>query len=424
MAGDELNRSDLASILRNPLVNRCVWWKDLGLELEIEKHVIDRIGQDFCEMTENCKRELIDWWLMNGLRPTWQKLYDAIARANSWHDSPGNEGRLATEAVDRLEKFLGNWDDENEKVVYKHDRFERELRYQEEWLSTLRSVDDENEEWKRTEAGIRRENIKQALELGSNYLASSFVKEFLRNKGITNFSYFNDQAIEGMLHRALMDTSIDRETQKMVPMYKEVKDHRKEIQGLQHKVDELKEQLVQRSTAYKKIKTFLENAHVNQEEIQKLRERIKITDDAIKRCERVKWKCNDYYNSVHANFQCRHNELDDFIQFLTKTIELMEKFQPQVTKAIHDAVRGAAVGAVVGAAVGTVVLPIPILGTVIGASLGAGMGAGVGWLVGHQDTSNRLTDKDAEREIRMYNNTVQRGLSERDRITALLAEKS
>ena len=51
---------ELVNILNAPAVVRTNDWKDVGLELGIQKHVLDRIDRDCRGLINDCKREMFD----------------------------------------------------------------------------------------------------------------------------------------------------------------------------------------------------------------------------------------------------------------------------------------------------------------------------------------------------------------------------
>lgn len=69
---------NLVYILNAPAVVRINCWKDVGLELGVEKHVLDRIDRDCRGLTNDCKREMFNYWLNNDFQPSWEKVSHAV----------------------------------------------------------------------------------------------------------------------------------------------------------------------------------------------------------------------------------------------------------------------------------------------------------------------------------------------------------
>ena len=51
---------------------------DLSWEL---RNMLDRIDRDCRGRTNDCKREMFDYWLKNGLQPSWDKVSHAVNTA-------------------------------------------------------------------------------------------------------------------------------------------------------------------------------------------------------------------------------------------------------------------------------------------------------------------------------------------------------
>ena len=69
---------NLQNILNVPAVVRTNDWEDVGLELGVEKYVLDRIERDCRGRTNDCKREMFSYWLRNDLQPSWEKVSHAV----------------------------------------------------------------------------------------------------------------------------------------------------------------------------------------------------------------------------------------------------------------------------------------------------------------------------------------------------------
>ena len=71
---------ELVNILNASAVVRTNAWKDVGLELGLEKHVLDRIDRECRGLINDCKREMFSYWLKND-QPSWDKVSGAVKRA-------------------------------------------------------------------------------------------------------------------------------------------------------------------------------------------------------------------------------------------------------------------------------------------------------------------------------------------------------
>ena len=99
---------ELVNILNAPAVERTNEWKDVGLELGVEKHVLDRIDKDFRGLINDCKREMFDYWLKNGLHPSWDNVSRAVNTARRRLDGASHQlsSTVASTTADVLGKPL------------------------------------------------------------------------------------------------------------------------------------------------------------------------------------------------------------------------------------------------------------------------------------------------------------------------------
>ena len=98
----------LRNILNVPAVVRTNDWKEVGLELGIEKYVLDRIDRDCRGLINDCKREMFDYWLRNDLiHKSWEKVSRAVNTAKSRLDGASHKlsSTQASTTVDVLGKL-------------------------------------------------------------------------------------------------------------------------------------------------------------------------------------------------------------------------------------------------------------------------------------------------------------------------------
>ena len=98
---------NLVNILNAPAVVRTNYWEDVGLELGVEKHVLDRIDKDYRGRTNDCKREMFDYWLRNGLHNSWEKVSRAVNTVRRRLDGTSHQlsSTQASTTVDVLGKL-------------------------------------------------------------------------------------------------------------------------------------------------------------------------------------------------------------------------------------------------------------------------------------------------------------------------------
>ena len=99
---------ELRNILNAPAVVRTNDWKDVGLELGVEKHVLDRIDKDFRGQINDCKREMFSYWLEDDLQASWKKVSGAVNTARRRLDGASHQLSLtvASTTADVLGKPL------------------------------------------------------------------------------------------------------------------------------------------------------------------------------------------------------------------------------------------------------------------------------------------------------------------------------
>ena len=83
---------ELGNVLNAPAVVRINEWKELGLELGVEKHVLDRIDRECRGLINDCKTEMFDCWLEDDLQASWEKVNRAVRTvSNRSHKSEWKE---------------------------------------------------------------------------------------------------------------------------------------------------------------------------------------------------------------------------------------------------------------------------------------------------------------------------------------------
>ena len=98
----------LVNVLNAPAVVRTNEWKDVGLELGVEKHVLDRIDRECQGLINDCKREMFYCWLKNGLQPSWDKVSRAVNTVRRRLDGASHQlsSTVSTTRADVLGKPL------------------------------------------------------------------------------------------------------------------------------------------------------------------------------------------------------------------------------------------------------------------------------------------------------------------------------
>lgn len=134
MATQIINRhpltiSDLALLLKDPIVGDCVQWEDVGLQVGLCKSDTDAIKKDQHYQTEDCRREMLSRFLRNNCNGlslndlSLNDLHNIIKRVKSKYEisrrrvEASNEEKNAVKAVSELENLLEEWQMRNEGIA-------------------------------------------------------------------------------------------------------------------------------------------------------------------------------------------------------------------------------------------------------------------------------------------------------------------
>ena len=103
--------SDLRMLLNDPEVQNIVLWKRVGLELDLTKSCLDRIGMDNRD-TDTCIQEMLQIWLLRANDPTLEDLHEAIKTIRDRNARKGtmvqakNDGKRIQDAIQVLAESI------------------------------------------------------------------------------------------------------------------------------------------------------------------------------------------------------------------------------------------------------------------------------------------------------------------------------
>ena len=138
---------ELKNILNTPAVVRTNDWKDVGLELGVEKHVLDRIYKECLGQINDCKREMFSYWLKNDLQKSWGKVSLAVNTVRKREEGVREreeskvhtqlEGSKAVNAINQLKDSLEQLDVTCAKIADKQAELARDLtEHKRKWKSS------------------------------------------------------------------------------------------------------------------------------------------------------------------------------------------------------------------------------------------------------------------------------------------------
>ena len=294
---------DLAELLSDPIIRDCYLWKEVGLELGIQKSKLDVIAKDHPNQTEECKMEMLDTWLKNDEKASSEDLHQAIKRVNERHmrvehrRCTKDEEKRALDAVNYVKVLLKQWEERNKEIAADHKGFQEELEREKQWLSIASEWREDNDEWQQGEDAITRANIERVLQEGGNFKRSSFVKEFIRNRNI-QFSFLKNQGVEGLLRQSLMEIDISRSTT-LLDRFGKMKRHYRRLQHLQEEIIQSKNLIDERLLAYDKIKQGLEKLGIKQSKLEELNKQLKVLKRTAEDCIKTK---DHFDNTVFSRY--------------------------------------------------------------------------------------------------------------------------
>lgn len=397
----------LVNILSASAVLKINYWKDLGLELGIERHVLEKIDLEWRGKINDCKSDMFDHWLKNDHRPSWKKVSDAVERtrkrlegAHEREESRKhilNEERKALQAISQLKESLETMDDTNMEIVDNQRKVAEELKEQKgRWESFQSRWRKEDREWDRGEE--RRRKKKEALE-AHDLQESQFVKEFLREKGFPD--NLSDQEVECYLRKDILEEEVTRSKQ-MRSRNHEARNHHEELQKLLGEADRLKKQVEKRVTkVYTRILKSLEELGMQPKNLRDLERQLTELESTLKKCGKALEDCNQTLREGETSLEDCENQLRMFTESFGEVVGGMQNVSEKLEKKVEQMERYIAriIFGATGAILGTIAFPI--VGTVIGAV--------VGWEKGKEIdiASGPMTDRE---EIRCEIESMKRTL--------------
>ena len=427
------NSPKLVDILNLPAVVKTINWKEVGLELGVEKHELDRIDRDCPGQTNDCKREMFSHWLNNNLHKSLEDVNAAVMKANKRLEGAHvrnrkcirDEGNKAINAIKQVKESLETMDDMNWDIIRNQIKLENKLKEQKKnWKSFQIQCTKEDTQWNEGEPG--RKQIKEALK-AEKIQESQFVKHFLREKGLSD--NLSDEEVKCYLRNELLAKEIARSKQ-IWPRHQKAQKYHKKLEDLVRKTRKWEELVEERATqVYPKIVASLKELGVKEETFQALEQQLKKLKNTLEECRKAvedfeqalregendMQKCEDQLREFSASFSEVVKGTEEFLKWLEDSLGKIEKGVGDMLKgSLTGGLVGGVTAAGVGAGAGTVV---PVFGTIVGAVIGGVLGVVSGM---NDDKKSRQEIEDRKRRLQNCKDTEEQAKHEIEELQKML----
>ena len=331
----------LRNILNATAVEETNDWKDVGVELGIETHVLGRIEIEYSRVKDR-KREMFIHWLDNNTQPSWNDVNHAVKTVRKRSEAAceredsrrhiQEEERKAVHALHQTKESLEKMDTMNTKIADNRSKLAKELKEQKgNWESSQSQWREEDLEWKRGEK--RRKETKQALE-GHNLQGSQFVKEFLRRKGLPD--NLSDQEVECYLRKDILEEEVTRSRQLRLRNH-QVQKHHKELQYLLGEAKKWKELVEDRVTGvYTGMLNTLEQLGMQPKNLRDLEKQLTELKTALNECEQSLKACDQTLKEGEEYLSDCERQLTMFTESFGKVVEGMEKVYTELENEVEQ----------------------------------------------------------------------------------------
>ena len=379
MASRQKQPLDLATLLRDPIISKCILWFEVGLELGLAQFELEIIKTDHPNDTKTCIWKMWSLWLRNGRLLDREELHQKIlfverrARAQNRKKIEDDDER-AEFAIRHLEKSIKEFKQDNETIVEDHRSFVKELTQEKNWLSSTMEWEREDEEWRQGETATTLDNLKEATEAG-NFHSSRFVQNFFQQKHMSLDS-MGDIEIEYHLCRELLQIEVDRS--KIVRgRHGKRKEHDKRVKYLLKEIEHSENLIRKRIKTYEEITEGLKRLGVDQSKLNKLDEEVENVKTTLQECTKARKDCAKVYENGNRNLQQSRYKVEimlrSFGNFMSHVRHMEEQLRSREEEA-KSLLENIMTGAAYGASVGNKILPI--IGYIPGGVVG-----GIGGLI-------------------------------------------
>ena len=427
MAHQQRQPLDLATLLRDPIISRCILWFEVGLELGLPEHELEYIKCDHPNDIKTCIRKMWSLWLRDGTLVELEEIYEKIlfverrARAQNRRKIEDDDER-AEFAIKHLEKSLKEFKQYNETIAADHISFVKALTREKDWLSDTKEWEREDEEWRQGEDATKRDNLKKAIEAG-NFRASRFVQDFFQKEDMSLDS-MSIIDIEYHLHRELLQIELVH-SKTVRDHHGERKEHDKRVKHLLKEIEYSENLTRKRIKTYEEITEGLKRLGVDQSKLDKLDKEIENVKTTLQECTEARKDCAKVYENGYHNLQQSKVQVQKLVasfgQFVTHVRRMEEQVRSREEEArtlLDKVVAGAAYGADVGHRM------FPIIGYIPGGIIG-GVGSLIRGLFEDNERLKRQLQENIDNCKRMTRNCEEilvRADKERDELQNTLRE--
>ena len=415
-----LTISDLAALLNDPVVGRCVYWENVGLQIGVDKSDTEAIKRNEHYQVEDCRREMLTKFLRNNREGlTLNELRQVVKRVDNYYETR-QEAENAEFAVDQLVKLLNIWEERNETIATELEQLLVDLEQEKSQISNKSKIwHRHDDEWQQGELGNKKAKIQTALHQG-NLKRSPIVKELFRNKDVS-LSQLSDQVVECILRRDLTEIELSKLNTMEPDLYRQMKRHLKRTERLHSEILTYNKMLEERLLAYGRIEQGLKTIGIKKEKIEELNKQLEKLKRSVKKCNKLLDESSDVTQMCKSDLDNWTIEITTFIKSLAENIKQMKETEPEYIQAMYvlfGIAGGAVAGGVSGAVFGTALLPG--IGTAVGAGIGATIGTFSGLIWGSIKGDEER--KKVERKVRNYRETISKAQAKHSTLQELLRD--
>ena len=355
MARQQRQPLDLAILLNNSIISKCILWYEVGLELGLAEHELEIIKTDHPNDTKTCIRKMWSLWLRDGklldLEEVCEKvqLVERRARAQNRHKIEDDDKR-AEFAIQHLEKSIKEFKQYNEQIAEDHRGFVKELTQEKDWLTgTKESEEEEDEEWRQGEKATTLDNLKEAIEAG-NFHSSGFVQHFFQQKSMLLDS-MSPIEIEYHLHREQLQIEMEQ-SRTARGRHGRRKKHDRHVEYLLKEIEKSENLIRKRIKTYDQIVEGLKRLGIDQSKLDKLDEEVENVKTTLHECTKARKDCAKVYEDGRQNLQQSKGKIQkllksfgDFTTHVRRMEEQLRSEEEAAKSLLESIVEGAAYGA-------------------------------------------------------------------------------
>ena len=352
-------------------------WFELGLQLDIEHHELEKIRNNNRDQTDPCKMEMVAHWLKNDPTSTWKKLCEALEKIC--------EARVAQQIVSDYPKLKREYEEKREmsQILFEQEITNGRIE-DEQW----RKFWEEAKSKRRTEStqGENKEATRDAFrKLGLEWLYDLFTKSTTDREELEHIKEkMQAQAEEGRI--------LKERAKKLEKRKKALCNKAEEFEKIQEDLRHDEEELHRRAQKLKEFNwsQWLVHSSECDSKLTQCQRRLRICQEQSQICKKVLKDsgsqlsdCRNKIESCIYEMHFLHKEYERCSRSVKANMGALETAQSRLIAAIKEiatsTVEGAKHGAnTVGTAVSSTVEGVGIAAGYVGKAAGYVGGPGVG----------------------------------------------